>query len=159
MGSYSSKPSSKMVHFVWSMSDLIHEIMNWVDLKTISSISRIHAGSSTAIFTYHFKPHHKCKYELLINSINLIKILYCRINERQLVNRPNYENNLASLNLFSIRMESVLYDPHLYMLPCLYSCNRLEVNNTITLEHIQRAWSESDIKSVATGLIIWVHNV
>lgn len=154
MGSYSSKPPSKIVCFALSLGDLIHEIMNWVDLKTISSISRIHTGSSTAIFTYRFKPYHKCNYELLINSINLVKILYRSISERRLVNRSNYESKLASLNLFSIRMESVLYDPHLYMLPCLYSCNRLEVNNTVTLEHMQRAWGKSGIKSVATGLSI-----
>jgi hypothetical protein len=149
MGAESSRPILEPVGQVWSCNDLIHEIMDWVGLKTISSISRIHTKSSTAIFSYHFKGYHTCKYDSFTNKIQDYILLY---NKRQYI-RPSNGDNLMRLNFYSITIKSSSLKTELYYWPCLYSCLKLTLDIAI-FRKMKELWYRAGIKSMMNILMI-----
>jgi hypothetical protein len=151
MGIFLSRPESKVVPYVWSCVDIIHEIMDYVYLKDISSISRIHRGSSTAIFTYHFKKYHPCKYTSFSSDVFNYNLVHYR---RKLSIVNNYDR-LRGLTFDSIILDSFSKNGLGFCLwRCLSHCLCLEIKDAEIFCEIQREWKLTNIKSALRSLSI-----
>jgi hypothetical protein len=123
--------------------------MDQVTLKDISSISRIHRASSLAIFTYHFRRYHCCKYNSFILWTHNYSTTYPQIEQSI---RPNYHDRFALLKFHSIAIDAPLND-RLYLQQCLFTCTSLRVINIDIFCEIWKAWKPVKIKSTIKELI------
>lgn len=142
--------SRNTIQTVWSCTDLIHEFMDWVELKDISSISRIHRASSCAIFTYHFKEYHPCNYFSFISWVEQYdweRVLVCSTK------RPNCKDKLIALNFHSLAINSVLAQ-HFYLWPCVAKCSALTIYNIKILEDMLCLYLQTGINFMANSITI-----
>jgi hypothetical protein len=155
---HSFDPESQLKRYVCSSADIIHELMDYGGLREISSISRIHGGSSTAIFSYNFKPYHSIEFYTFVSEIHSYNANYDGIRNR-LTNRPNYLDKLSSLKFHSIRIN---YDggmyPDLYNHHCLLTCSYLEVFRAELFYDLCKTWNFFKIKFAVNKLKIFIDN-
>ena len=138
MGIIQSRPKSGIILHIWSCTDVIHEFMDFLPLKDISSISRIHMASSRVIFTYHFKRYHACDYNTFAMYVNRYVTIY---NEPK--KRRDRFNALVNLRFHSMTACStdLYYGP--WLAPCLLRCSTLTVTNIKMLREISNAYTSN----------------
>jgi hypothetical protein len=155
---HSFDSESQLKRYVCSSADIIHELMDYGGLREISSISRIHGGSSTAIFSYNFKPYHPIELYKFVSGIHSYNTDHNRIGNRQ-TNRPNYLDKLSSLKFHSIRINynGGLY-PDLYNHQCLLTCSYLEIFRAERFYDLCKAWNFFKIKFAVNKLKISISN-
>jgi hypothetical protein len=158
MGIDESKPQSAVSIVVWNCNDLTHEVMDYLSLKDVSSISRICRGTSESIFTYQFKWNHVCNYDEFINYLERYKLLYkCRMitaGSRPLSRGNNYAK------LLNLKFDAVNFRPSSDKSDDLIvpSCKRLTINDPNYLNYMHDKWGNSDGTFNTTILTIMNEN-
>jgi len=146
-----TKNYSEEVQCVWGCSDLIHEIMNYLPLKDIASISRIHRASSHAIFTYRFKNYHPCEYRVFVEQLS--KYLLLSVTG----SRKNMYAKLKSLQFNSIGIDRCL-NSAIYNYPSIFTCSSLQVVDIEMLYRIWTSWKEVSLGIVAAVKKLTIQN-
>lgn len=154
---YSSDYESQLKRSVWSCVDIIHEFMDYSNLRGISFISLIHKGSSTAIFSYNFKPYHPIELCDFVSCIHSYNIDHNRVGKGR-TDRPNYLDKLSSLKLHSIRINysGTVYPAYsdLYNHHCLLTCRSLNVFEAEICYNLYKAWNFFKVKFAVNELTI-----
>jgi hypothetical protein len=151
---HSSDYESQLKRCVWSCVDVIHEFMDCSTLREISCISLVHRGSSTAIFSYNFKPYHPIELHNFVSCIHSYNMDHNRGGKGR-TSRPNYLDKLSSLKLYSIHINySGTSCPDLYNHHCLLTCRSLKVLDAEICYNLYRAWNFFNVKFAVNELTI-----